>query len=138
MTATMDAMIFLAVITVAVGAAHSMSAGQGAEGDASEIADALFSAKVRISDATSVDDGLILPLTDIIAARMAAGDGAAAEYAEKVLDRLFERPGAYSLELEYGGSHIAAGTGAGRPASWCERDVAVEYGGSLRATLRIY
>jgi hypothetical protein len=132
-----DAMIFILIIGLLVAVVHQ-SRDDYVMNEASDVTNAVFSAKVRISDVTDKEDELILPLTDVIAASLVLGDDNVLDYLREILDGVTARPGAYLLEMKYKEYAAILGTGAGECMSGCEKDVDVAYGGELHISLRLY
>ena len=138
MTAMIDAMIFIVVMGLAVAALCYYYEDNSNENDASDIVDRLFHSKITIDDIMDENDSKIMPLSDLVAASMVIGDGAAASYLEKVMDCLMNRPDSYLMHIVYRGIETNIGTGDGIPVSSTSRDIIVLYGDALHIELHLY
>jgi hypothetical protein len=138
MTAMIDAMIFIVVMGLAVAALCYIQDDRNSENDASDIVDRLFHSKMRIDDIIEENDSKVMPLSDLVAASMIIGDGAAASYLEETLDCLMNRPDSYSMRIVYKGIETNIGSGEGIPTSSTSRDIIVLYGDALHIELCLY
>jgi len=138
MTAMIDAMIFIVVMGLAVAALCYIQSDNDNENDASDIVDRLFHSKMRIDDIMEEDDSKVMPLSDLVAASMIIGDGAAASYLRETMDCLMNRPGSYSMHIVYKGIETNIGSGEGVPVSSTSRDIIVLYGDTLHIELHLY
>jgi hypothetical protein len=138
MTAMIDAMIFIVVMGLAVATLCYIQNDNDYENDASDIIDRLFHSKMRIDDVMNEDDSKIMPLSDLVAASVIIGDGAAASYLEETMDCLMNRPDSYSMRIVYKGIETSIGSGEGIPTSSTSRDIIVLYGDALHIELDLY
>ena len=123
--ALMDAVIFSAVILVALSALLGLgiTAQDGDDRDVSAILGSVMSAEVRMSD--------------LCALWVSTGDGAVEEYLEEALDALSGGRG-YRLDLSFGDISRSIGDGGEVESMAAFADVPVTTGGTLHAELRLY
>jgi len=139
LTAMVDAMIFIIIMGLAVSALfYIQNETQTTDADAKDILDNIFTAKIRTDDLIEDGDSKIVSLTDMVAVSLMTESKDAIDYIEEIMDRLTERPGSYSLHLEYKGIHLELGTGEGVPISTAIKDIVVLYGDILRVELALY
>jgi hypothetical protein len=137
-TAMVDAMIFIVIMGIAVSALFAFGGGEPAENDAASVSDKIFSSKLKMCDLIDTDETGLVGIPDMVAFHILTGEGDAVLYIESVLDSLTQRPGSYSLEIEYRGSTVMIGTAKGEAVSGSVREYTVTYGGVIRADLRFY
>jgi len=135
MTAFVDAMVFLAVIMMAIAVTIAHSPVQGGGGaDPDQFLDALGSIEVRMSDMTDKDDDTLVYLVDLMAMSLFETN-ASQDYVEDILDTLFGQR-VYSLSMEYGSRSASFGTSSDYWSVEDTRSYAISTGGTLNVTLR--
>ncbi len=137
MLALMDAMLFIAVIAIALSATLQMGLAERGEGDASDLLDGILSTEVRMSDFDESGDGSRVRLSDMIALHMTVGLEGVGDYLEELL-QAYAGGRHCSLTLEFGDRVLTVGSGEGVPYMTAEREVPVTTGGHLRAELSLY
>ena len=137
--ALMDAVIFSAVILVALSALMGLgiTAQDGDDRDVSAILGSVMSAEVRMSDLAEEGDGSMVRVSDLCALWVFTGDGAVEEYLEEALDALSSGRG-YRLDLSFGEYSRSIGDGGEMESMAAFADVPVTTGGILHAELRLY
>ena len=137
--ALMDAVIFSAVILVALSALLGLgiTAQDGDDRDVSAILGSVMSAEVRMSDLAEDGDGSMVRVSDLCALWVSTGDGDVEEYLEEALDALSGGRG-YRLDLSFGEYSRSIGDGGERESMAAFADVPVTTGGTLHAELRLY
>ncbi|MCK9323058.1 MAG: hypothetical protein M0P07_03775 [Candidatus Methanomethylophilaceae archaeon] len=138
-TAIVDAMIFIIIISLAVAALYANTGDEEfIMNDASDVSNQLLSSDFRISDLMNTNDSSVVSLTDLLAAAVVTGDSSITDYIVTVLDALTERPDSYLLNLKYSGKVISLGTGDGNPVSGYITNSTVTFGGTLTFELYLY
>lgn len=137
--ALMDAVIFCAVVMVALSAllGIGISAQDVDERDASAMLGSIMSAEVRMSDLYDGGDGSMVRVSDMCALWVSTGDGTAADYLEQVLDT-FSGGRGYSFDLTFDGHSMTLGRASGTESASASIDVPVTTGGELHAELFLY
>ena len=137
--ALMDAVIFSAVILVALSALLGLgiTAQDGDDRDVSAILGSVMSAEVRMSDLAEDGDGSMVRVSDLCALWVFTGDGAVEEYLGEALDALSGGRG-YRLDLSFGENSRSIGDGGEMESMAAFADVPVTTGGTLHAELRLY
>lgn len=126
-TATVDAMFFIVLITMAFSLMFSMTGTDEKHDiqDASEILPILLEADVEVE--LDPDRGPVsVKLCDALVYEMYR-DCKAGRAAEQILDSHFMREGAYALTVSHNGMTYTVGSGAGIPVSSCTQNVTGEY-----------
>ena len=138
MLAMMDAMLFVAVLMVALSVtAQVMHDGSEDGRDAGDLLDSMLSSTVRMSDLSEDGDGSLVRVSDMLALHLASGEGSAMEYAEELMES-FSGGRGYRLTLTFGDLSETLGDGSGTPSATAERTVPVTTGGELSARLEIF
>lgn len=137
--ALMDAVIFSAVILVALSALLGLgiTAQDGDDRDVSAILGSVMSAEVRMSDLAEDGDGSMVRVSDLCALWVFTGDGAVEEYLGEALDALSGGRG-YRLDLSFGENSRSIGDGGEMESMAAFADVPVTTGGTLNVELRLY
>lgn len=136
--ALMDAVIFIAVVMLAMTALLTIGAEQEQDDrDASPMLESLMSAQVRMSDLVEDGDGSLVRVSDLCALLVTGGETSVGEYLAEVLDAM-SGPGTYRLELMFAESSTSVGTGDGRMLSSYTMEVPVTTGGTLTAVLSVF
>lgn len=137
--ALMDAVIFSAVILVALSALLGLgiTAQDGDDRDVSAILGSVMSAEVRMSDLAEDGDGSMVRVSDLCALWVSTGDGAVEEYLGEALDAL-SGGRSYRLDLSFGENSRSIGDGGVMESMAASADVPVTTGGTLNVELRLY
>ncbi|MCL1811601.1 MAG: hypothetical protein FWG41_05230 [Methanomassiliicoccaceae archaeon] len=138
MTAMVDAMIFIIVMGIAISALFAFTGDKPMGNDALSVSDNIFSAKLKVNDFIETDESGLIGMPDMAAFYILTGEGNALEYIQSILDSLTQRPGSYSLKMEYRGEAVTIGNGEGESVSGSVKEYAVTYGGTIRVDLRFY
>ena len=142
MTALVDAMVFMLVMTIVVSLTVYTVIGNDYVGpDAGASLDCICGVEVRVSDMTDIDDDSLVYLTDIMAYHVAKGSTAEErtelnDYLGSVLDRQFGGR-AYGLTMSYDGKTDMVGRDFADSCSEAHRELQTSLGGVLTLDLRI-
>ena len=142
MTALVDAMVFMLVMTIVVSlSVHSVIGNSYVGPDAGSSLDCICGVEVRVSDMTDLDDDSLVYLTDIMAYHVARGSGddersQLTGYLESVLNRQFGGR-AYDLTMSYDGKTMDVGRDVRDTCSEAHRELQTSLGGVLTLDLRI-
>ncbi len=123
-TATVDAMIFIILMTIAFSAMHSLveTSEKSEVQDASDILPLLLESDVEIE--LEKDCGPItVKMCEALVYELYI-DCDAARTASEILDSHFLREGAYALTVQHNGMSYTVGSGAGTPGSSFSQKVA--------------
>lgn len=134
MIGMVDAMAFIIIITIALSITVSYIDQQDWRDPPGEVLDTLCGVEVRLSDMIDLDDGTLVPLTDLIALDIHNGGRASIDYVTKLMD-VYTSGRGYLLELTFGDITVIEGGGVGGDSSFAEREVFVSTGGKL--TMRL-
>lgn len=137
MTAFVDAMVFLIVISMALSVTIGIVDDAETHGtEAAGILDAVCSVEVLMSDITDQGDDTLVYLTDMLAYGLRSGDPGPRDYLMAVLDSCCKgRP--YKMTLGFDGHVDTIGSEGQAMTSGAVRDVPVSTGGTLSLDLRI-
>lgn len=136
--ALMDAVIFTAVLMLALSATIGLGLGESAdERDAGAMLDRILDAEVRMSDLVEDGDGTPVRVSDLCALMLSTGQPGVREYLVDVLEA-FSGDRAYRLDLVFGDLSGSIGDGYGTPSVSAEAEVPVTTGGTLLARLSLY
>ena len=137
--ALMDAVIFSAVILVALSALLGLgiTAQDGDDRDVSAILGSVMSAEVRMTDLDPDGDGSRVRVSDMCALQMVVGGTDVESFLSEALD-MFSKGRPYLLEMTFDGRSMTVGEVGMTMSSYAETDVPVTTGGSLHAELTIY
>lgn len=134
MIGMVDAMAFIIIIMIALSITVSYIDQQDWRDPPGEVLDTLCGVEVRLSDMIDLDDGTLVPLTDLIALDIHNGGRASIDYVTKLMD-VYTSGRGYLLELTFGDITVIEGGGVGGDSSFAEREVFVSTGGKL--TMRL-
>ncbi len=138
MLAMMDAMIFMAVIVLAVSVtASTVIHTPTDERDAGDLLDCLLSSEVRMSDLSAEGDGSMVRTSDMMALYLVTGESRVEDYLTELLEA-FSAGRHYRLTIEFGGLSRTLGGWDGEPSASVSRTVPVTSGGDLTVTLALY
>ncbi len=135
-----DAMIFIVVMGLVVAgiSIYDMPDETAERNIASEVTHELFEANLKLSDILDTDDDSLATLPDVLAASLGSFDRESFDYIEIVMDSLMNRPGSYTIELEYEGKSATIGEGVGTPQSEHNGEFTITFGGILHTKVSIY
>jgi len=138
LTAMVDAMIFIVVIGLAVGAMFALSSDDPAPNSASSITENIFSSKLRACDLFDTEESGLVSIPDMVAVYILTGEGNVMEYIQEILDSVTQRTDSYRLDVTYQDQTVSIGSGKGDPVSGSVKEYTVTYGGTIKTNLRIY
>ena len=134
-TATIDAMIFIILMTLVISVIYSVAESPDHNGpqDASDILPMLLESEVKIDTEDGIlkvkmCDGLVYAIYTDCGADVAASN---------ILDSHFMREGAYRLTIEHDVHYYSIGSGDGIPTSSYSEDISSEYY-TAKYTLALY
>lgn len=134
MIGMVDAMAFIIIIMIALSITVSYIDQQDWRDPPGEVLDTLCGVEVRLSDMIDLDDGTLVPLTDLIALDIHNGGRASIDYVTKLMD-VYTSGRGYLLELTFSDITVIEGGGVGGDSSFAEREAFVSTGGKL--TMRL-
>lgn len=137
-TGIMDAMIFIAIMTVVFSALYAGSIHEVRDDRAADIAGNVLSSKIRACDIMNTEDSKMISMTDAMAAAVVTGNGNAISLIESILDASVGVPGSYSFAMTYNGRTVTIGDDTGTPGSGHRSETAVIFGGILITELKLY
>lgn len=137
-TGMVDAMIFIVIMSLVFSAMYANSVHETEDCRASEIANNLLSSKVRACDIMDSEDSKMLSMADAIAATAITGNVNAIAMMTSILDASVGVPDSYLFTATYNGKTLTIGSERGLETSGFEGEMAVTYGGVLKAELRLY
>lgn len=138
MLALMDAMIFMAVIMLAVAVtASQVSDTPMDERDAGDLLESLLSSEMRMSDLSGSGDGSMVRTSDMIALYLVTGEEDVEGYLTELLEA-FSAGRHYRLTMEFGELESELGGGKGEPSVSISRTVPVTSGGELTVRLDLF
>jgi len=138
LTAMVDAMIFIVILGLAASAMFAFNGDDPEPNDASSITDSIFSSKLRACDVIDTNDSRLIGMPDIAALCILTEDDNIKDYLGSILDSLLQRPGSYSLSIDYMGESVTIGSGKGEAVSGSVKEFIVTYGGTITVDLNIY
>jgi len=140
-TATVDAMIFIVLMGLAV-TAITLADEQPAElprQEAAELSDAVFLGSITAAEfGLPVEGTRVYAIADLTAASLQLGDDTAATYLAQLLDIACGHPAAYRLICSYENTTIYVGIGGSALLSGFEGDYRLEYGGMLHVRIQLF
>lgn len=139
MVATLDAVIFVAVLAIVSVTLVTVDLPEESGPDASDVCDSLSSVKLPSELIAEDSGGMEMNVWDIAAASMNDGDTEfISDYIEMVVHDLLTGRYPFEMSIRYNGSEISFGEGRGEPISECDRTVGILGGTEMRVRLVIY
>ena len=119
--ALMDAVIFTAVLMLALSATIGLGLGESAdERDAGAMLDGILDAEVRMSDLVEDGDGTPVRVSDLCALMLTGDQPGVESYVESVLES-FSGGRHYLLEMRHSELSMTIGTASGTPSVSAEK-----------------
>ena len=136
-TAFVDCMIFLLVISAAIAVTISFSEHEGGTcADPEDFLSRLSKTEVRLSDLTDVEDDTLVYIADVMAYDTAK-DSLASEYLKTILDTSFGEH-RYLMEYTYSDNTVIVGDLIGFHRSESSKDIRLSNGDTINVTLRLW
>ncbi len=137
MLAMMDAMVFMAVIMIALSASVYHGLQESDQRDPGDLLGSMLSAEVRMSDFREDGDGSKVKLSDLMALSLVSESEAVDVYVLELLET-YSAGRHYRLTLTFGEHSKTFGEAHGMLSSASEMEVPVTTGGSLNAYLELF
>lgn len=136
-TAMADAMIFVVVMGLAIGAFAMYDNDEIERNDASIILDLTLGCRINICEMIDTKDTTPVPLPELLAASLISGDRRTFDYLVETIDSATGMPGEYSLTVTYGELISQAGNGLNNENNGCTRNIELSIGGTLTVELTL-
>ena len=138
MASTIDAFMFITVITLIAAGMFAYSGIHDDDTMAKNAYDAFFDTKLRTDDLFGDTDTQIFKMCDLVAAYMMTGEGDVPVYAEEVMRTLISPVHSYSMTIEYRGRTLTVGPGGDVLDSRYSSEMRVSDGNTMKASLSVY